>query len=277
MNGPLGLALYIRSFGKRKPADVAAKFARYGLKWVAIGGPWHDASGQRWINTPERVVAAIAAFKSLGIAAHVWGYPWHDVGAFVEQMTACSSSDVAGWLLDPELGQKGRPIEARDLFKRSRASLRRVNPKAQLGMTSYGLPRGHRSFPFEEFAEPGVTNPLLECDYGSPQLYDIPKNRIHEGIKDYSELGFDAIVPSFGCYRFIPADPSKPLTGKNRKAIPKTGPELHEHLSCFVDTNVKVYGMVGWAENFVGADQWAVLARWADWLGRGACALPPLR
>jgi len=35
------------------------------------------------------------------------------------------------------------------------------------------------------------------------------------------------------------------------KSIPETGPELHEHLSCFVDTNVKVYGMVAGRENFV--------------------------
>lgn len=282
MDAPTGLALYLRALSKKRhgtPKELAKKLADAGLRWAAIGGPWHDdpKKGNRWLNRPEEILRYSEALAAAGVQAHVWGYPWHDrVDAFVEDLLACTGPATSGWLLDPELGFKGHVAEAGDLFRKSRAALEDRNPYIALGLTSYGLPRGHRSFPFEAFAEPGVEgDPLVECDYGSPQLYDVPEKRVLEGLADYAELGFDAVVPSFGVYKFVKADPALPLSGKNRKAVSKTPEELEAHLGDFIDSPVEVRGLIGWAFNFVNPGLWRVLSRWAERLDRGACALPP--
>jgi hypothetical protein len=278
---PTGIGLYLRALKIKTVADARAlgkKFSDNGLSWVAVAGPWHDRAGERWMNPPATVQRALDGIACCGIGAHVWGYPWWDrVEKFVDDMCLASGRGVglAGWLLDPELGLKGHTEEATRLFRQSRAALDAVGePSVVLGLTSYGLPRGHRNFPFAAFGKPGKAGRLLECDYGSPQLYDVPAGRVLEGLADYAKIGFDTVVPSFGCYRFVKRDPGLPLTGANRKAVPKTPEELEAHLMDFVRSPVPVRGMIGWAENFVGPGQWRVLARWAELLRRGAGALP---
>jgi len=280
MAAPIGIGLYIRAIRKSKhgtPKQLADRLAGAGVSWVAIGGPWHDNHGERWMNRPPAIRRYSTALLRAGVEPHIWGFPWHDrVELFVAEMTQSTLSDVtAGWLLDPELGFKRRDAKASELFDRSRDAVTAINPSMLLGMTSYGLPRGHRTFPFDAFAEPGQRGePTVECDYGSPQLYFVPERRVKEGLADYAEIGFDEVVPSFGNYKFVRRDPSKPLSGENRRAVAKTPAELQEHMSHFVDSDVPVRGMIGWAYNFVTRGQWAVLERWSNWLARGACSLP---
>lgn len=274
---PRGLALYIRAIRRSRhgtPKQFAKRLADHGISWVALGGPWHDTEGERWINKPETIARYADALLNVGVIPHIWGYPWHDrVELFVDQMTLASDPDIDGWLLDPELGLKHHPAAARELVRQSRAA----NPYRILGFTSYGNTRGHRSFPWDEFAEPGGFDPFKECDYGSPQLYDVPESRVLAGMRAYKEVGFDAIIPSFGAYKFVKRDASLPLRGRNRKAVSKTPAELDAHLGHFITSEIPIPGAIGWAENFVNRGLWRVLARWADWLRRGAGTLPPLR
>lgn len=275
---PEGISLYGRSFNAARhgsPKQFAKKCADHGLKWFAIGGPWHeDVNGvnkDRWINKPNVVKGYADALADAGVTPHVWGYPWHDrVEKFIEWMEQCSSASVDGWLLDPELGLKTFPAEARLLVRLCRSS----NPYRILGFSSFGLPKFHKTFPFDEFAEPGVFDPFVEVDYGSPQLYDTPQRSILEGMSDYAELGFDVIVPSYGLYKWVKKDASKPLKGKNRKAVSMTKAELDRHLLYFLDSEVPVTAMIGWAENFATPGLWDILSRWAARLERGACSLP---
>lgn len=271
---PKGMALYVRSITRSRhgtPKEFAKRCADSGLGWIALGGPWHDTKGDRWINSPTVIKGYAAELAAAGVRPHIWGYPWHDrIERFVDDLGKATNDSIIGWLLDPELGLKQHPAAARALVQ----LCRQANPYRELGFTSYGLPMGHRTFPFAEFAEPGGYDPTKECDYGSPQLYDTPQARILVGMSDYASLGFDAVVPSFGLYKWAKQDASKPLSGKNRKAVPMQPWELEQHLLHFLDSDVPVEAMIGWAENFANRGLWQVLARWSERLARGACALP---
>jgi len=265
---PKGMGLYIRAFQKRHgtPNEFAKKLADNGLLWSAIGGPWHDGSGDRWINSPDTIKRYAEAMARHGVTPHIWGYPWHGrINTFVDELQSCMIPEIEGWLHDPELGLKNHPEDARLLVKRSREQ----NPYYVIGFTSYGLPRGHGTFPFDEFAEPDVYDPVIECDYGSPQLYDTPPKRILEGMREYSELGFDVVIPSFGNYKFVKKDPTLPLRGSNRRAVSLSADELTRHLNYFMESEVPVNAMIGWAENFVHRAQWRVIAEHAELLNAG--------
>lgn len=275
---PRGMSLYVRAISSSRhgtPKQFAKKVSDHGLPWIALGGPWHeDRGGQnrdRFMNTPTTIRKYAEALAAAGVAPHVWGYPWWSrVAEFVEDMEKCSPEVVTGWLLDPELGMKKHASEAAELVHLCRES----NPYRVLGFTSYGMSKGHPTFPWDEFAEPGGFYPMEECDYGSPQLYDTPKAKVVQGMREYSELGFDVVVPSFGLYKWVRKDPSQPLSSKNRKAVPLSVDELNRHLLSFVDSEIPVQAMIGWAENFCNGPLWRVLQEWQARLERGACELP---
>jgi hypothetical protein len=275
------MSLYVRAISKARhgtPAKFAKLCADHGLKWVAIGGPWHeDRKGKnldRVMNKPGKVRQYAEALAKVGVTPHVWGYPWWTrVEKFVEDMERYDCSVIDGWLLDPELGMKRHPKEAAQLVHLCRES----NPYRILGFTSYGLSKGHPTFPWDEFAEPGGFYPLKECDYGSPQLYDTPKKRVMQGMSEYAELGFDVVIPSFGLYKWTKRDPaqgSRLANGKrNRKAVSLKPAELNAHLLSFVDSEVPVEAMIGWAENFVNRPLWRTLHEWSERLESGVCSL----
>jgi hypothetical protein len=261
---PQGIGLYLRHLDPKKsdPTRLADKYAKRGVSWVAIGGPWHDEKNTVWVNKPLQAQLYTDAFKKVGISAHIWGYCWHDrIERFVRNMAECTNGAVDGWLLDPELGLKGRPQEAAGLFAQSRAQM---GANRVLGMTSYGLPRGHKTFPFEAFAKPGVANAEVEVDYGSPQLYVVGEAQVKQGLADWKKLGFDVIIPSFGNYKFVAA----PGGDETKTAVSKTGPELDEHLSHFMSSATSIQAMIGWSSGFVTREQWEVLSKWGRVLKR---------
>lgn len=263
---PKGLGLYLRYVKLSTVAERAKEMKDHGLTWAVIAGPWHDRSGERWINKPYRVQQIAEILANAGIDPHIWGYPWHDrIDLFIEQMIECTSELIVGWLLDPELGLKGHLEAAKLLFRKAREH----NPFMLIGLTSYGLPMLHHTFPFAAFARSGHRGDILvECDYGSPQLYDVPEAQVKRGVQGYHDIGFDHVVPSFGLYKYVRRDPDVAISRENRKAVSKTAEELDRHLSHFFNTGVKVPGLVGWAENFIAPEHWHVLAIWAETLKR---------
>ncbi len=288
---PEGIALYVRAISNPRhgtSVQFAKRCADHGLKWIAIGGPWHEdrrskdgtvRNKDRRINRPDTIRRYAEQLAKIGVTPHIWGYPWWSrIEEFVEEMEACSCSAIDGWLLDPELGMKKHPLEAAKLVH----LCREANPYRILGFTSYGLPKLHRVFPWEEFARPAGFHPLDECDYGSPQLYNTPKSRVVRGMSDYAELGFDVVIPSFGLYKWSKRNNGYAFgvrlpDGKiNRRAVSMSTHDLNFHLLSFVDTPVPVRAMIGWADNFCEGALWGVLAQWAERLERGACALPGL-
>ena len=258
---PKGLALFVRKIIKsrmKSPQEFAKLCADNGLKWIVFATIWYDVTkaGKKQnfvINGPEIIADYAQAMSEEGIKAHIWGYPWHDrINEFVEQIARYLSDYIVGILLDPELGLKKHIKEAEDLFNR----VRFLNPYLYLGMSSYGLPAGHRSFPFEAFSDDTIGNPMIECDYGCPQLYDLSQAQILTGLNDWSKLGFDHIIPAFGLYKNVISD------GK-RHAVSLSPIELESHLMKFVESHVPIHGAIGWAENFMTPGLWNVLLRWA--------------
>ena len=279
MTSPAGIALYVRHISKARhgtPRELAKRFADHGLSWVAIAGPWHDTKGPRFINKPATVRRYADAFAAAGVLPYVWGYPWQGTEKrFCDEMYACTR-DHRLVLLDPELGSNPARSTKPAAMRRANANALELVLGARergakvVGLSTYGLAaRAQRWFPLEAFLSAGV-------DFAGGQTYT--SNRHVDASMD---LFLDAIgdrdialVPNFGTYDFVKRDVSKPLRGGNRRAIPKTPERLHSHLSEFVDSHHQVEGMIGWAENFVGKKQWRELARFADWMDRGACLLP---
>lgn len=239
---------------------MARHFADHGIRWAAIATVWfdHPKGGQPrkvWMNRPVDVLRLAEQLSLHEVKPHIWGYPWHGrIQEFLDCTSACLDGTVVGVLPDPELGLKGFPGDAHELF----LGLRHLNPYLMLGMTSYGFPRGHHLFPWEEWAEPGVTGDWqLDADYGSPQLYDQSKTKVKDGIKQWIDLGFDAICPSYGVYKVIKKD------GKTSyRSMSPT--ELRSHLRAFTESGHNLPAAIGWAENLVAADCWPVIAEFAE-------------
>jgi hypothetical protein len=262
---PDGLALFVRRLSARRhlsPHSFAKKCSDHGLKWIAIGAVWHDVMRGKerniYINKPEIISDYARALHAAGVIPHIWGYPWHDrIDRFVEEMEKCSISEIAGWLLDPELGLKGHPDQAGELFKKSRA----LNPYRLLGMSSYAFPDFHKNFPFSKFASRSCRGDLmLECDYGCPQLYDMDRKGIIKGISAYDNLGFDNVVPAFGIYKWD-------VRRGKRIARPYTPGELDTHLKLYRYLPVHIRAGIGWAENFMNDALWDKISEWADMFG----------
>jgi hypothetical protein len=257
---PTGIGLYTRKLrsGRQHARDLAKRFSDHGLSWVAIGGPWHDPKRTGLANPPDRVARYAAEFQRKDVAAWLWGYPWWDrVDRFLEDLERCSRRiRLDGWLLDPELGMKGRPAESEAMVDAALAT----DLVETVGWTSYGLIRGHsrgpRALAIEQWCR---------LDFGSPQLYT-RDSAIPTGLEQWARLG--EVVPSFGLFR-------RTLENGRRRYRPKTVAQLDRHLGAFISSPVRIHGLLGWELAFMRPSLWKVLAKWSDWLARGVCAMPP--
>ena len=277
---PVGLGLYIRAMpnNRTKILRRAKQMADHGIKWAAVGACWQDRDRHtkrptiRVMNPAERVHMIVDALLQYGIEPHLWGYPWRGrEQQFVEIMGAASTPDVKGWLLDPELGMKiDRHDPDHDTMDEVLAATKALfwacveyNPYMLIGFTSYGFVKGHPTFPWHGFAKEGGFDPLNECDYGSPQLYDQPPADIRRGLEQYREIGTDIIVPSYGTYRF-----SRNADGD--RTYPRMNyVQLKSHLQAFVNLKdeFNIRGMIGWSEMQVSSDAWRAIAEFAPLFG----------
>lgn len=284
-----GLALYVRAIGKRHgtPAEFAAKCADHGLRWMAIGGPVHSASG-RMINQPATVRRYADALARRGITPFVWGYPWQgSEERFIRELRACAGEHPFA-LLDPELGSNPARSKAAVHLRRAEQHARELVARAAeagftvCGLSTYGTGARFGWFPLRAFIAAQVEY-FRGRSFVGGQTYT-EDARIDPSITDFYQAiraaGFSAadieLVPNFGTYSWAPKDPTKRISTENRKAVAKTGPELLVHLDDFVDNPEPVDALIGWAENFVTAQQWPVLRRFAERMARGACRLPPV-
>lgn len=266
---PRGVGLYIRAMPAREVGRRAKRMADHGVTWAAVGAVWQDKDRTIRMNDADRCRRIIEALLRQGIEPHLWGYPW--VGReqeFADLMAESSTEDVVGWLLDPEKGlKKDRLDEDYDTMDEVFAAAKllfwrcvEANPYRVIGFTSYGQVKGHPTFPWAAFAESGGFNPLEEADYGSPQLYDQPADMISKGLREYREIGFDVIIPSYGTYRFG-------RDSEMRRTYPRmTYNQLDHHLKRLL-AHQKAYNikaMIGWSEAQVRPDAWRAIAECAE-------------
>jgi len=252
-----GTALYIRN---QHPANTPAKsvewaatnlakrFKRIGLSWVAMGAIWQEADSSSFMNTPEECAIYRKAFHDVGITVYVWGYPW--VGKeqrFVDGMIECAGDEPL-FLLDPELGmnpsRSQATLGAADTSARMIVHGLRSGGAKRIGLSTYGGVPGW--FPLDAFLEAGV-------DFAGGQTYTEDKNidtsiasflRRIEKAKSSAQL-----VPNFGLY----------ARGPDGKARPKTTGELMVHLDEFINEGEPVRAAIGWAANFLSSAHERVL------------------
>lgn len=282
---PTGLALYVRRIDPARhgtPAQLAKKFADNGARWVAIGGPWHDADSRGLMNSPETCQRYADAFAAKGMLPFVWGYPWMgDEERFADQMDACAGPHNLG-LLDPELGSN--PIRAVSGPGKARADAHatklvglmaeRFAPGA-VGLSTFGSGVRMKWFPTVAFVR-ALAEKFPRRSFVGGQTYT-DDGAIDGSIGDFvalvervgGGLGNVAVVPNFGTY----AKAGKKADGST-KYRPKTAAEMDAHFLEFIDEGEPVHGMIGWAENFMTPELWRSFAKMAERMARGATTLP---
>lgn len=264
---PKGMGLFLRAYPSqpRLIDERVKRMADNGITWAAIGALWQkgqsDGKADFWINPPERCHVIAECMEAHGMHPYLWGYPWkmREI-AFGRAMRLASAECVRGVLIDPEKGLKDKSKKlAIEAGERLFWEMVKVNPYWAVGFTSYGLPKGHPTFPWDAFFESGGFDPLKECDFGCPQLYDEEPEHIARGLREYRALGTDVLVPAFGTYKF-----SKNAQGEME--TPRMNPdELRTHLQRFFDLRdeFRFEAMIGWSETQVRDDCWSVLSEFA--------------
>jgi hypothetical protein len=168
------------------------------------------------------------AFRDQGIDVWVWGYPHAGMEeAFVDTMRR--SADLAGAsgiLIDPELSYKEEAGAARKLVELTIDSL---DESLGLGVTSYGIPAYHPTFPWSSFAGYG---------WGSPQLYTATPHEIRKGLGEWKGAGWEHIVPSV------------PAFGRRQTS------EFRQYINRFVG----VPGIIFWSWRQLQSNEWRVIA-----------------
>ena len=259
---PHGLGLYIRRMSRRTIEARCKKMADHGVTWAAIGAVWQRSTSTTLINPPDVCHAIAEGLLKNRIQPWVWGYPWkgREVN-FVAKMKAASFLAIQGWLLDPEKGAKDMDedvafAEAKELFW----AVVRSNPYRVIGMSSYGLPRGHPTFPWEAFGDiSNGFNPLKEVDFGAPQLYDQTPARIRRGLEQWRARGFDVLVPCFGTYRYDKDEDGLRIYPRMNE------PELTQHLQAFLDLKdeFSIPAVIGWSEAQISRGGWRAIEKLA--------------
>jgi hypothetical protein len=269
---PKGLALFVRAMSRSTVEDRVKCMADHGLTWAAIGTIWQERREDRWINEPSLTHFIVEACLRHGLSPYLWGYPSRGREIdFARDIGKCLCPGVVGLIPDPEVRFKAtdddhdgkvEPDEIKRAYEDARTLFRELvglNPYLLLGFTSYGAVRGHPTLPWKAFFVPGELDPLNECAFAVPQLYDQSPARIRRGLEEYRTLGADVLVPGYSTYRFAP-DGSTPRM---------TSTELDTHLGHFMALRSE-FGfdaMIGWSETQVSRSSWKVLEKYASLLG----------
>ena len=246
---PKGIGIYIRQLSKDKhgtPEDAAQKAKDHGVSFVSIMTVWQEATREKSkvCNKPNTSKYAdyVHAFIEANIEVGIWGYPWQGKeSGFLTRITQAIdrvSGKISFVLLDPEQGYKWHE-KMREAITRQRAcalvdgTLDLLNESMTMGVTSYGQPKIHANFPWQNFV----------AGFGSPQFYTVGKQAIRDGMEQWKALGFKTLIPSVPAY------------GEYSK-------DLNTYLSYFDDFDID--GFIFWSWRQLNDKKWKVLERWAS-------------
>lgn len=265
---PRGLGMYIRKLSKKahgRPAAAAKKAKANGVTWVALLCCWQDRKQQHDRHVEynrDKLGDYASAFADVGIDPWVWSFP--RAGWVVEHgRTVGDALDhpaVAGILLDPEVyfkwdteedgevmgmrgtreavefeGQSGTKDWAQYWARQLvRDTLDQMDERHGIGITSYGVQRFHKNFPWEDFGGVG---------FGSPQLYRVSRELVEDSVHTWGER-WDSILPSI------------PTFGD------QSGTNLSGHLKKFEGLDIQ--GLIAWSWRQTDRREWAVLREWAE-------------
>lgn len=209
---PEGRGMWIQSMHSIDGAkEVERVVNAVGLKFVVIQALWQykDKESRRY-NWPDdlgldttpsygctkNARKAIKKFRELGVEVIPFAYP---VPGKHEEVVRVLGAYQEAWesptvIIDPEAEWKssvgvhrGQALELSDAM---------CDAFDSWGMSSYGAPWYHRSFPFEEFSSAtyGLPQTYTAATFGSEENY----NRSHDEWMDY---GFNFLVGLYGTYK----------------------------------------------------------------------------
>lgn len=165
-------------------ARAAEQMRDAGVTWTVIKALWQPTG--TGFSTEEAAYWSYTMEQIGGISTDVWGYP--SPGG--EEEFAKTLVDVAHaahakrLILDPEVLFKNRPGAARRLVV---ATLDAMDESMDLGISSYGIPRFHGTFPWDEFGGVG---------FGVPQLYTVGVHEALKGVDEWKSLGWTKNIPA---------------------------------------------------------------------------------
>lgn len=276
---PVGLGLFFRNMPRSQVETRVKRVVDNGITFVAIPGPWYDIDPktkkpvQKWINKPTEAQYIMEICDKHGLKTFAWGYPMNGFEtSFALDIHCCTIPATIGVLPDPELRSKGKDenrdgrvdeAEMRKAYLSNRAlywELTKQNPYWVIGFTSYGLIRQHPTLPWSAFAIPGEFDPINECHFASPQLYDEELTDMEKSMRQYTDIGFDHLIPAYGTYKFSTNASGKRITPS------MTETELDRHLTRLesLRPTYKFNAIIGWSEAQVTAGGWRALSRHAS-------------
>lgn len=209
---PNGRGMWIQSMNAISgPAEAEAIINAVGLNFVIVQAHWqYKSKGSRRYNWPDDLGLnstpsygcttnarnVIEKMRDLGVDVIPFSYP---VPGKHEEVIETLSAYAEAWesptvIIDPEVEWEdsgGRYAEsARNLSARLHAAF-----PGGWGVSSYGAPWYHRSFPFSEFSS---------ATYGLPQTYGITTFGTEEGygraLSEWKGYGFRHLVNLYGTY-----------------------------------------------------------------------------
>lgn len=196
---PLGKGMFIRTLTKAGTVkQVVDQMKQCGLSWVAIQRIWQYPGDVAFKPYNTNTLPDYAeALRDSGHEVWLWGYPESAPNKhqeFVDELVGHAVKvNARGIIVDPEAPFIGKPDEAVMLMK----LLRHAADTASLGlgMTSYGAPWFHPTFPWSAF---------LSADFGMPQIYDANDNLGEEypanAVAAWKKVGFKHIVPASAAF-----------------------------------------------------------------------------
>lgn len=267
---PTGLALYVRSISPSHhgtPAEFASQMKGAGLRWIALGGPWHELRDGKvrtgMINSEAEIHDYGDALEAAGIEVYVWGYPWLGTEElFVERIVG-----AAKWgrvLLDPELGANpSRKVSGPQKAKANAAArdlvslLAGTDQVSVCGLSTFGA--GYRIgwFPLVAYAR-ALHDHFPGRAFIGGQTYTVGNDLVDRSKEDMlglihrDKLNLE-LVPNFGVYDRVEG-----------KVIKRSAKSLLNHLQHFIDDPIKPRALIGWAENFLTPETAKAMARFDD-------------
>lgn len=207
---PSGRGMWIQSMNNLSGAEEAEKIVKnVNLKFVIVQVHWqYEGKGSTTYNWPTQILGlrqsygcnnnarnAVECFRSLGVHVIPFSYPvpgkhQEVVDVLGEFATLWTPPTV---VIDPEAEWKsssgayeGDALELAAMLSAEFDSW---------GMSSYGAPWYHRSFPFTEFST---------ATYGLPQTYGVTTFGTDEGMEralnEWRGYGYQRLVNLYGTY-----------------------------------------------------------------------------
>lgn len=199
---PTGKGMFITNLhsSEANPTQMAEKARQNGINWVAIqiiSEEGNTVNLNRTVvnNNYEEMVLTryIAELQRINPSIGIWLWGWVFPGHINQNVSTLINNArmirALGVIADAEVHWKNRPDNARIFMDQLLAQAQ--SAQLSVGVTSYGAPWGHRTFPFTAFSR---------ADFGVPQIYHPSLGACFPSrcVREWQAKGFSRVLPVSG-------------------------------------------------------------------------------